>query len=165
MEDVDVVDLPSLSNVCLGILVFFYTLNLAPMMFESATSDRTWASHPPESFYMFLGPYGQKTTHYWRVVSPAALVLFVVSLVLNLRVFEREWRLSVAFVFYLAVQAATMAYFVPEQEALITNTNALSRDVLSARANRWMSLNYIRNIGGVLAFVFLMMAVFAPSVR
>jgi hypothetical protein len=47
---------------------------------------------------------------------------------------------------------------------VITNANALSRDVLSARANRWISLNYVRNIGGVLAFVFLMMAVFAPSV-
>jgi uncharacterized membrane protein len=90
--------------------------------------------------------------------------LFVVSLVLNVRVFEREWRLSVAFLFYLAVQAATMAYFVPEQEALITNANALSRDVLSARANRWLSLNYVRNIGGVVAFVFLMMAVLAPAV-
>jgi hypothetical protein len=164
MEDVDAIDLPSLSNVCLGVLVFFYSLNLAPMMFESATSDRTWASHPPESFDMFLGPYGQKTAHYWRVVSPAALVSFVVSLVVNWRVFEREWRLSVAFLFYLAVQAATLAYFVPEQEALITKAAAVSRDTLNARANRWISLNYVRNIGGVLAFVFLMVAVFATAV-
>jgi Domain of unknown function (DUF1772) len=164
MEDVDVVDLPSLSNACLGILVFFYSLNLAPMMFESFTSDRTWASHPPESFSMFLGPYGQKTAHYWRVVSPLALISFVVSLVVNWRAFEREWRLAVAFVLYLAVQGATVAYFVREQETLIANAGTLSREALRARANRWIWLNYFRNIGGVLAFVFLMMAVFAPSI-
>ena len=49
-----------LSNLCLVALVFFYSLNLGPMMFESFTSDRTWASNPPESFYMFLGKYRTK---------------------------------------------------------------------------------------------------------
>ena len=58
------------SNLCLFLVVFFYSLNLGPMLFESFTSDRTWASHPPESFAMFLGPYGHKTAHYWRIVSP-----------------------------------------------------------------------------------------------
>lgn len=40
----------------------------------------------------------------------------------------------------------------------------MPREALSAGANRWTSLNDVRNIGGVLAFVFLMMAAFAPSV-
>src|SRR4029453_13529509 len=31
------------------------------------------ASNPPESFYMFLGPYGQKTAHYWRILSREVL--------------------------------------------------------------------------------------------
>jgi hypothetical protein len=62
----------SLSNLCLAVLTFIYSLNLAPMMFETFTSDRIWASNPPESFHMFLGPYGQKTAHYWRIVSPLA---------------------------------------------------------------------------------------------
>jgi hypothetical protein len=66
-------------------------------------------------------------------------------------------------VLYLAVQAATMAYFVREQEALISKAGALGRDVLAARANRWMSFNYIRNALGVLAFVFLMLAAFASA--
>jgi hypothetical protein len=61
------------------------------------------------------------------------------------------------------VQLATMAYFVPEQEALISNAGSLSRDVLHARAQRWILLNYFRNVAGVLAYVFLMCAVLAPS--
>src|SRR5262245_3804205 len=117
------------------------------MVFESFTSDRTSASHPPESFYMFLGPYGQKTTHYWRVVSPLAVVSFVLGLLMNRHLVEREWRLSVAFILYLAVQSSTMAYFVREQEGLIANASALSREVLSARASRWIFLNYFRMIG------------------
>ena len=56
---------------------------LGPMMFESFTSDRTWASDPPDSFHMFLGQYGQKTAHYWRIVSPLALVTFVLTLIFN----------------------------------------------------------------------------------
>lgn len=156
-------DIPPLRDLSLVVLVFFFSLNLVPMLFESFTSDRTWASHPPESFYMFQGPYGQKTTHYWRVVSPLALVSFVLGLLSNRHLVEREWRLAVAFVLYLAVQASTMAYFVREQEGLIANASAMSREVLAARANRWISLNYFRIIGGVLAFIFLMWAVLERS--
>ncbi|HEY7191792.1 MAG TPA: hypothetical protein VH436_34835 [Vicinamibacterales bacterium] len=65
---------------------------------------------------------------------------------------------------YLAVQGATVAYFVREQETLISNASTVPREALSAGGNRWTSLNDVRNIGGVLAFVFLMMAAFAPSV-
>ena len=153
-------ELLSLSNLCLVALVFVYSLNLAPMMFESFTSDRIWASNPPESFYMFLGPYGQKTAHYWRIVSPLAWLLFVLSFTFNWGDFERELRLTVACVLYLAAQISTMAYFVPEQEGLISNAGSLSREVLKARADRWIFLNYFRNIAGVLAFMFLLLACF-----
>jgi hypothetical protein len=44
-----------LSDVFLAALVLFYSLNFGPMVFESLTSDRLWASNPPDSFYMFLG--------------------------------------------------------------------------------------------------------------
>jgi hypothetical protein len=150
------------SNISLAALVFFYSLNLAPMMFESFTSDRTWASSPPESFYMFLGPYGQKTAHYWTIVSPLASLAFVLGLLLNWRVPGRRLRLAIAFALYLVVQVATMAYFVPEQEGLISQASALSREALQVRADRWIALNYVRNVAGVLAFGFLMAAVLVP---
>ena len=50
------------ANLCLVALVLFFSLNLAPMMFESFTSDRIWASNPPESFYMFLGTDREQPT-------------------------------------------------------------------------------------------------------
>src|SRR5262245_51667516 len=146
-------------NASLVALVFFYGLNLAPMMFESFTSDRTWASNPPDSFHMFLGQYGQKTATYWRVVSPLALLAFVVSLALTWQAPDTRLWLSVAFGLYLAVQLSTMVYFVPEQEGLISSAGSLSRDVLQTRADRWIFLNYFRNTTGVLAFVALMLAV------
>src|SRR6476660_9371353 len=105
-----------LADLCLIGLVLAYSLNLAPMMFESFTSDRTWASNPPDSFHMFLGQYGHKTAHYWRIVSPLATSAFVLSLVLGWRVSDRRLWLSVAFVLYLVVHLSTMVYFVPEQE-------------------------------------------------
>jgi hypothetical protein len=152
-----------LADLCLLGLVLAYSLNLAPMMFESFTSDRIWASNPPESFHMFLGQYGQKTAHYWRVVSPLAVVTFVLSFIFNWHLVDRMFWLFVALTFYVAVQLATIAYFVPEQEALISHAGSLPREVLSARAHRWIFLNYFRNVAGVLAYVFLMCAVLAPS--
>ena len=152
-----------LSNLCLLALVFFFSLNLAPMMFESFTSDRIWASNPPESFYMFLGQYGQKTAHYWSIVSPLALLFFLLSLIFNWRVSDKKLRLSVAFVLYLAIQISTMAYFVPEQEGLISNAGSLSREVLKARADRWILWNYFRIMAGVLAYSCLLLAVLAPA--
>jgi hypothetical protein len=154
-----------LSNLCLIALVFFYSLNLAPMMFESFTSDRIWASNPPDSFSMFLGPYGQKTDHYWRIVSPLALVTFIAAIALNWQIPGRRTWLLVAFVLYVAVQASTMAYFVPEQEGLITNAGTLSREALQSRASRWILSNYFRIVSGVLAFVSLMSAVLVPGNR
>ena len=68
-----------------------------------------------------------------------------------------------AFVCYLAVQISTMAYFVPEQERLISSAGALSREVLQSRANRWIFLNYFRIAAGVVAYVFLMSAVVLPG--
>jgi Anthrone oxygenase len=147
------------SNLCLAALVFVYSLNLAPMMFESFTSDRIWASNPPASFYMFLGPYGQKTAHYWRIVSPLALAAFLLSIVLNWQVLRRTLWLSIAFVFYLAVQVSTMAYFVREQDRLIASADTLSREAVRSRATRWIALNYFRMVAAVLAYVFLLCAV------
>jgi len=152
-----------LADLCVVGLILAYSLNLAPMMFESFTSDRIWASNPPDSFHMFRGQYGQKTAHYWKVVSPLAVVTFILSFIFNWHLVDRMWWLFVALACYVAVQLATIAYFVPEQEALISNAGVLSRDVLHARAHRWIFLNYFRNVAGVLAYVFLMCAVLVPS--
>ena len=153
-------DSVALGNWCLIALVFFYSLNLAPMMFETFTSDRIWASHPPASFYMFLGRYGQQTTHYWRVVSPLATGAFVVSVVATWGTNRSVW-LGAAFALYLAVQAATMRYFVPEQEGLIVQADRLAHEVPTSRARQWMFWNYFRNAAGVLAFVCLLVGVLA----
>ena len=154
-------DVLSLSNLCLVVLVFFYSLNLGPMLFETFTSDRTWASHPPDSFSMFLGPYGHKTAHYWRIVSPLASLFFVISLALNWHSYSRVLWLAVAFALYLTAQISTMAYFVPEQEGLISNAGSLSAEELKGRATRWLRLNTFRVTAGVLGFFALLCAVLA----
>src|SRR5262245_8282250 len=155
-------DMLQLPNLCLVVLAFFYSLNLAPMIFESFTSDRIWASNPPDSFDMFLGRYGHHTAHYWRVVSPLALVSFVLSIVFNWQVADRRVWLSIASILYLAAQVSTMAYFVPEQEGLITGASSTSRELLKARADRWIHLNYFRIVAGVLAFVCILSAILVP---
>jgi hypothetical protein len=107
---------------------------------------------------MFQGPYGQKADHYWRIVSPVAALSFVLCLVLNWSMANRRAWLIGAFVLYLAVQAATMAYFVPEQAKLTSDSGALTPDTLKARADQWLSFNWFRLISGGLAFVCLLRA-------
>ena len=89
-----------------------------------------------------------------------ALFSFVVSLILNRHVFNRELWFAVAFVLYLAVQISTMAYFVPEQEGLISNSGPPSREILKARADQWIFRNYFRAVGGMVVFIFLFLAIF-----
>jgi len=91
------------------------------------------------------------------------VVTFVLSFIFSRHLVDRMFWLFVALALYVAVQLATMAYFVPEQEALISNAGSLSRDLLHARAHRWILLNYFRNVAGVLAYIFLMCAVLARS--
>ena len=151
------------SELCLAALVFVYSLNFGPMMFESFTSDRLWASNPPESFYMFLvGKFGQKTAHYWRIVTPLAVLAFVLTLIVNWQVADRRLWLASAFVVYLGVQASTMAYFVPEQDALVAGADSIPRTLLTWRADRWIFLNYFRNAAGVLAYLLLLRAILVP---
>jgi hypothetical protein len=69
--------------------------------------------------------------------------------------------LAVAFALYLTAQISTMAYFVPEQEGLISNGGSLSPEELKARATRWLRLNNFRITAGVLGFFALLCAVLA----
>jgi hypothetical protein len=57
---------------------------------------------------------------------------------------------------YAAIQLSTMTYFVSEQEALISGASSIARDLIKARANRWILLNYFRMMAGLLAFAFLL---------
>ena len=57
-----------------------------------------------------------------------------------------------------------MTYFVPEQEALISGAGSIARDLIKARADRWILLNYFRIAAGLLAFAFLLRALLVPRV-
>jgi hypothetical protein len=63
-----------------------------------------------------------------------------------------------------AVQLSTMAYFVPKQEAVISSAGSLPRELLKTRVDRWIFLNYFRNVAGVVAFVLLVRAVLVPGI-
>jgi uncharacterized membrane protein len=84
-------------------------------------------------------------------VSPVVLVLAVVSLVMSPRapVESRRWiRLSAGL--YLLFFAATLAYFVPGQEALRGAGGASIADAdLESRLQTWVALNWVRQAVGV----------------
>jgi hypothetical protein len=90
---------------------------------------------------------------FFVVVSPLVLVLAVATLVASWWV-DREVRLwmRIAAASYLVFFAATMAYFVPGQAALQGEAAALlRRQELSASLQRWVALNWVRQVAGLLA--------------
>jgi hypothetical protein len=42
-------------------------------------------------------------------------------------------------------------------------SDALGREALKARADRWIFLSYFRNVVGVMSYVFLLFALLTPS--
>jgi hypothetical protein len=83
--------------------------------------------------------------------------------VLNWSAGGRRLWLFAFFAVYLAIQIPTLAYFVPEQEKLIAGGEAIGRQDLKARADRWIFLNYFRNVAGVMSYGFLLFALLTPS--
>ncbi len=139
-------------------LIILFSLNLGPSFFESLTSDRTWASNPPESFYMFLGKYGQETIHYWRVASPIALLLFIICLLFTWKQPQVKKLMVPAFILFILIYIATQVYFVPVQTNSIANMNSIDAVTLKKQADQWIAVNYLRNAAGFACFILLLLA-------
>jgi hypothetical protein len=135
-----------------------YGLNQGPMIFEHFTSDATWASNPPDSFHMFLGPHGHETRHYWELVSPVTLAALALALVLGWRSSSRAW-LVLGLLCCVVVQVATIWYFVPAQAGVIADASRAPASELAARAESWLAWNRVRMAVAILGSVFLLRAV------
>jgi hypothetical protein len=147
-----------LASAVIFAAVILYGLNQGPMIFEHFTSDATWASDPPDSLHMFLGPHGHETSHYWAVVTPATLAALLLALVLGWRSSSRAW-LLLGLLSFAAVAIATLGYFVPAQASVIADASRASPSALAARAESWLLWNYLRMAAAILGSVFLLRAV------
>jgi hypothetical protein len=139
-------------------LIILFSLNFGPSLFEAFTSDQTWASNPPESFYMFLGKYGHETKHYWMVASPIALLVFIICLIFTWKQPHVKRLMIPAFILFIFIYATTQLYFVPVQANSINDMNSIDAATLKKQADQWIRLNYIRNTAGFVCFTLILLS-------
>lgn len=115
----------------------FETVVIMPMWTASAAAARYFNQNPLSVF---------NTGNFFFVVAPLSTLLSIVTLIAGWRAPRpvRFW-LRLAIIPFLIVFLATAFYFVPEQVAIKGETaQNLSDAELTARAHRWVSLNWIR---------------------
>jgi hypothetical protein len=129
----------------------FLGLNVGAGLLASVVIFPVWSASPEAAA---AWQRAVDEARFFIVVSPLVLVLAVASLVASWWV-DRDVRLwmRTAAVLYLVFFAATMVYFVPGQAALQGDTAAfLPAQELSASLQRWITLNWVRQVVGLLAF-------------
>ena len=136
----------------LGCISFIIVLGAAT--YEHAAVVPVWTSAVPASLHMFQGEYRLAAWNFWIPVHPITVSVLVVALIANWRTPRRSYIIA-GLAGYLAVLAATFAFFVPELLALVQTTYSSTVDTeLTRRANLWEALSLVR-----LGFIFIVAVV------
>jgi hypothetical protein len=125
-------------------------LNIGAALFATVVIFPVWSASP-EAAVEWQRVVDE--ARFFVVVSPLVLVLAVATLVASWWVDSevRSW-MRIAAASYLVFFAVTMAYFLPGQAALQGEAAALlPRQELSASLQRWVALNWVRQVAGLLA--------------
>lgn len=115
----------------------FETVVIMPMWSASADAARYFNQNPLSAF---------NTGNFFFIVAPLSTLLSIVTLIAGWRTPRpvRFW-LRLAIIPFLIIFLATAFYFVPEQVAIKgAAAQSLSDAELTARASRWVMLNWIR---------------------
>lgn len=115
----------------------FETIVIVPMWSQSADAARYFNQNPLSVF---------NTGNFFFIAAPLSLLLSIVTLIAGWRTEKsvRFW-LRLAIIPFLITFLVTSFYFVPEQLAIKgAAAQSLSDAELTARASRWVMLNWIR---------------------
>ena len=129
---------------------FALAVNTGAALLASTVIFPVWSASP-EAARSWTGEVNEAA--FFMRVSPIVLILAVVSLLMSRRASaaSKIW-IRVSAGLYLLFFAATLAYFVPGQEALHGAGGAsITPAELNTRLQTWVALNWVRQAVGVLA--------------
>lgn len=136
-----------LANFTVFALTLFYIIMLGGGNYEQLNVTHTLVSALPKSLAMMQGPYGFNPVKFWVIFRPITILLFILSLIFNWSISrERRNLLGISFLIDLATTVATFLYFAPETGVIASmpyDSNQVD-PAMTARAQVWESLNYIR---------------------
>ncbi len=156
-----------LARVSLFLFVFALGIDLGAGLYETHNIAPIWRSalvdHAPDAVtYLSVAP--DPGPRFWVFLTPSVAVLALVALLTGLHTPapHRHWRL-LATGLELLVVTSTFAYFVPNVIVLLGPRHAaLPPDVLAAKAQQWITLNWVRVMVTTAAWLAALRALSLP---
>ncbi|MFZ6000561.1 MAG: hypothetical protein ACOYW3_08610 [Bacteroidota bacterium] len=148
----------TIGDFILLLLTLLYAMMLGGGMYEQLNITPKIAAAPPQSLAMMQGPYGFNPIKFWVLFRPITILLFVIGLGVNWKNTSRRKLIGVAFLIDSFSTASTFLYFAPETDLItsIPYSTTEVNEVIQARAQRWMNLNWLR-IGAFVVAVGLLL--------
>lgn len=137
------------SRLILWLFVLLLCLDIGAGLYETRVIAPMWKSalvdHLPDSeTYLRLAPNAGE--RFWIFVTPLLGLVALLTFLTGLRVKgpEKSWRLFASGLEFLMV-ACTLLYFVPNIRMLLDpGHHGLSADVVAAKTQTWLTLNWGR---------------------
>ncbi|MDQ3800644.1 MAG: DUF1772 domain-containing protein [Acidobacteriota bacterium] len=137
----------SLLRRLLFIYAFVLGIYLGGATFETTVLVPMWSASPDAARYFNQNPLSVfNTGNFFFIVAPLSTLLSIVTLIAGWRAEQpvRFW-IRAAIIPFLIIFLITAFYFVPEQGAIKgAAAQSLPDAELTARASRWVMLNWIR---------------------
>lgn len=133
-------------NLLLSLASLVFIIMVGGATYEHIAVVPNWSSGPPASLSIFQGPHGLHAEYFWMAIHPIAILLLVISLVLNWRTLRKKAIIAVLGG-YVLILIITSIYFVPELIAIIHSPYQDTVDqALLERASLWETLSLVRLI-------------------
>ena len=150
-------------NFLYALLCLTFSVIIGGGVYEHLNMVPVWASAPPVSLTMFQGKYGLDPSHFWMLIHPVNLILFIIVLAIHWKSGRRK-NLLITMGTYVAILIITSIYFVPELLAITKAVLAPSPDQdLTSRASTWEMLSLVRLVVLVILALILFTGLTKPS--
>ncbi len=148
-----------LKQVSLYLAIFFWAMIVGGIMYSHIVYFPAYLTHLPASNQLISGAYGLHDENFWAFIHPVAVVLTIVTLIVNWKLKQRRTFILIAAGIYSLAIFFTAIYFVPELQAFAKST-AFSATVseLFERGQTWQHRSWIRGSFMFAGFIMLLVA-------
>lgn len=155
---------PTPRTISLMISTFVYGVFLGGIVYAHLVFFPPYLSGLPNSAVLVNGPYPVHDEYFWMMIHPVAILLLIVSLVLNWKIQARRNLIMIPLALYLLAIIVTSLYFVPELRNFNSSPSmSVSPAEWLARGQRWQYLSWTRGTILGLAMIPLLIALTTPD--
>ena len=154
-------------QLSLFITITIWAIMIGGVMYSHIVYFPPYLSHLPESNKLITGEYGLKDGNFWMLVHPLAILLIIITLILNWKLKTRRKFILIAFSIYALAIVATTMYFLPGLKAFAGsgNSTTVTASEWYQRGQTWQHLSWIRGAFLFVGFLMLLIALIKDKQR